>query len=168
MDRYRTFWRRFWAGFIDGLVFAPLGFVHLLILKPDRPHALVIGWLLFATMVDWAYSVCLHAYKGQTLGKMVTGVKVLDRSESRLPKLSQAITREIVYIVAGAISTARLIYVVATSQFTSIVEVETGPWAWLMYSSQIWFALEVITMLTNQKRRALHDFMAGTVVVRTA
>jgi uncharacterized RDD family membrane protein YckC len=31
----------------------------------------------------------------------------------------------------------------------------------------LWFLAEVLTMLTNDKRRALHDFIAGTVVVRT-
>jgi hypothetical protein len=31
----------------------------------------------------------------------------------------------------------------------------------------LWFLAEVLTMLTNRKRRALHDFIAGTVVVRT-
>lgn len=31
----------------------------------------------------------------------------------------------------------------------------------------LWFVAEVLTMLTNEKRRALHDFIAGTVVVRT-
>ena len=31
----------------------------------------------------------------------------------------------------------------------------------------IWFMLEIITMLLNEKRRALHDLIAGTVVVRT-
>ena len=31
----------------------------------------------------------------------------------------------------------------------------------------LWFLAEVLTMLTNEKRRALHDFIAGTVVVRT-
>jgi uncharacterized RDD family membrane protein YckC len=30
------------------------------------------------------------------------------------------------------------------------------------------FLLEIISMLTNEKRRALHDFIAGTVVVRSA
>lgn len=29
------------------------------------------------------------------------------------------------------------------------------------------FVMEVLTMLTNEKRRALHDFIGGTVVVRT-
>ena len=31
-----------------------------------------------------------------------------------------------------------------------------------------WFVLEIITMLLNKKRRALHDLIAGTVVVRTS
>lgn len=31
----------------------------------------------------------------------------------------------------------------------------------------LWYAVEVLTMLTNKKRRALHDFIGGTVVVRT-
>jgi hypothetical protein len=31
----------------------------------------------------------------------------------------------------------------------------------------LWFIAEAITMLTNEKSRALHDYIAGTVVVRT-
>lgn len=36
----------------------------------------------------------------------------------------------------------------------------------IMYSTFGWFGLEVVTMLTNNKRRALHDFIAGSVVIR--
>jgi uncharacterized RDD family membrane protein YckC len=36
----------------------------------------------------------------------------------------------------------------------------------LTYSTANWFLVEIITMLTNDKRRALHDFIAGTVVIR--
>jgi len=39
---------------------------------------------------------------------------------------------------------------------------------WLLTAlPALWFFAEVLTMLTNPKRRALHDFIAGTVVVRT-
>ena len=31
----------------------------------------------------------------------------------------------------------------------------------------IWFWSEFITMLTNKKKRALHDFIAETVVIKT-
>ena len=30
----------------------------------------------------------------------------------------------------------------------------------------IWGLLEILAMLTNRKRRAIHDFIAGTVVVK--
>jgi len=30
----------------------------------------------------------------------------------------------------------------------------------------IWIGSELLVMLTNKKRRALHDFIAGTVVIK--
>jgi hypothetical protein len=32
-------------------------------------------------------------------------------------------------------------------------------------TSAVWFALEIITMLFSKKRRALQDFIAGSVVI---
>ena len=43
----------------------------------------------------------------------------------------------------------------------------TGPFWFLMALPFLWFVAEVLTMLTNEKRRALHDFIAKTVVIRT-
>jgi uncharacterized RDD family membrane protein YckC len=40
-------------------------------------------------------------------------------------------------------------------------------WAgFVLWSSLAWWILEVATMLSHSKRRALHDFIAGTVVMR--
>jgi uncharacterized RDD family membrane protein YckC len=36
----------------------------------------------------------------------------------------------------------------------------------LMNASMLWLGLELITMLLNDKRRAIHDLIAGTAVVR--
>ena len=39
----------------------------------------------------------------------------------------------------------------------------------VMFGSMwVWSILEVTTMLINSKRRALHDFIAGTVVMRVS
>jgi uncharacterized RDD family membrane protein YckC len=48
--------------------------------------------------------------------------------------------------------------------------VRTAPGWYGMVSilMQVWIWGEFVTMLFNRKRRAVHDFMAGTVVVRTA
>jgi hypothetical protein len=36
----------------------------------------------------------------------------------------------------------------------------------LLWVGVFWMAAELVTMLTNNKRRALHDFIARSVVVR--
>ena len=38
----------------------------------------------------------------------------------------------------------------------------------LSYFLCVWLLLEYITMLFSQKRRAIHDIIAGSVVIRTA
>jgi hypothetical protein len=37
---------------------------------------------------------------------------------------------------------------------------------WFGGAMMIWALLEFITMLTNKRRRAIHDFIAGTVVIK--
>ncbi|WP_255590049.1 hypothetical protein [Marinicella meishanensis] len=32
----------------------------------------------------------------------------------------------------------------------------------------VWYWSELLVMLTNERRRALHDFIAGTVVIKKA
>lgn len=42
----------------------------------------------------------------------------------------------------------------------------TPVWAlWVLGFCMIWPWMEVATMLLNQRRRAVHDFIAGTVVI---
>lgn len=36
---------------------------------------------------------------------------------------------------------------------------------WINIANQVWTRSEVIVLLTNRKRRAIHDFIAGTIVV---
>jgi len=47
-----------------------------------------------------------------------------------------------------------------------LVELAPGWFKPVQIVQQIWIWSEFIVMLTNRKRRALHDFIAGTVVVR--
>ncbi len=40
-------------------------------------------------------------------------------------------------------------------------------WDWTIgLIGPIWFLLELLTMFTNEKGRALHDFIAGSVVCK--
>ena len=153
---------------LDALVFIPIWFVDDLLINPVRPSSIVIAWSVFSAFVCCAYNVVFHATRGQTLGKMALRVKVLDVDEGRIPTLKQALIRESVAIAFSALYTGRLIYVVLADQFTSRFQFADGEWLLVGYAGLGWSLLEVLTMLTNKRRRAVHDLMAGTVVVRTA
>jgi uncharacterized RDD family membrane protein YckC len=164
-DRYRTFWARATAGFVDVLVFIPLRIANKYVDVPQRDHVSLIFWLIFSTSVVFMYSVVMHAVFGQTIGKMAAHVKVFDVSEQRIPSLWQAALRDVGDIVVGIAWLGYLVYLVSVNQyfpghgiyslFSRVVND-----AWL-----VWFVLELATMFTNNKRRAFHDYIAGTVVV---
>ena len=95
------------------------------------------------------------------------GVKVLDLSEERIPTLRQAFIRDIGYIVLNTLSLSYLIYLVVAGRYVPGAEVTTLPGQVLVWASLGWFLLEIISMMTNDKRRAFHDYIAGTVVIRS-
>lgn len=167
--KYRTFWPRVWAGFIDGLVFLPVALVNLLAYRDGVPVLLRGTWFVASSFGFIAYVVIMHARYGQTLGKMANHVRVLDVSETRL-SARQAFMREIVPIVTTLIDVAyRLPSVMAGANPTRPAQpADLGPGFWLAFAGGFgWFIAELVTMLTNEKRRAVHDFIAGSVVVRS-
>lgn len=168
MDRYSTFGARFLAGLLDGLVFVPLTFIALYIDSPNDGAVLFLVWSAISYSSYWLYSVLFHWRTGQTLGKKALKIKVLDVSESRLPTLPQALLRDIGYIVLNTLALAYLVFLVLSSQYSDVAMVQSTPARIANWAGWCWFLLEVITMMTNQKRRALHDFIARTVVVRNA
>lgn len=152
--RYRTTVPRFWAGLVDQAVLFPskilLGFGAAWL----SPYLLI----LLQIAIDTAYSIWLHARYGQTVGKWVCKIKIVDHLTGTPISLNQAILRDSGLLVG-------LLYAVAVfkgdefdpDHLTGAAGTVAG----------VWFILEIITMLMNKKRRALHDFLAGTVVVRT-
>jgi len=165
--KYFTFWPRFWAGILDGLFLRPLEWIQTFIFAYTMSSSLRITTLVFCSTFGVVYSVWMHARFGQTLGKMLCKVIVLDVSERPL-SLRQAILRDIFSLI-----TLPILLVVEIPQVIDGVDVSTNPelspvmWV-LLSSGLIWFLIEIATMLTNHKRRALHDFIARSVVIRKA
>lgn len=126
----------------------------------------MICWSVVFYSSYWLYSVLLHARFGQTLGKMAAGVRVLNVSEERLPSLRQAFMRDVGYIVLNVTALIYVIYLILVSKYGNIADVATLPNQIIGWAGLGWFGLEVVTMLTNRKRRAFHDYIAGTVVIK--
>ncbi len=165
--KYSTFGPRFWAGFIDGLVFLPVSLLDNYLSSPVRMAWVLIAWAVFSYSAYWTYSVSLHALRGQTVGKKAQHVKVMDVSEERIPSLRQALLRDIAGVSAGICGTVYFTYVVAAHKYFGTEELlNHWPWRVLAFANLGWFVLELATMLTNSKRRAFHDLIANTVVVR--
>ena len=163
--RYHTFWRRFWAGILDGLIFLPFDWVDAKVQSINLPSSLLSLWLLVSYLAFSIYVVLMHARRGQTVGKMLTGVTVLSNRGEVPISFRQAVIRESPYIVLLLIGWA-----IVTANLLTSGDLNIPWWVYnlLTFAAFIWFALELITMLFNDKRRALHDHIAGTVVVRDA
>ena len=168
MNRYSTFLPRFIAGIVDTLVFIPIGYLDDFLLAPQRSTQVLIVWSIVSYSAFWLYSVLLHAHFGQTLGKMVMRIKVLDLSEHAIPSIRQAVLRDSGYILLNTLTLIYTIQLIFKGKYVQGSETSSMPGEVLIWASVGWFVLELVTMATNQKRRALHDFIAGTVVVRGA
>lgn len=167
MEKYQTAGRRFWAGFVDGLVFMPLGWLESWVYWSPRPAAVLISWMLISYPIYWLYSVLMHGFYGQTLGKMALNVKVVDISEAPI-SMKQAFWRDSVYVVINTIALMISIYYVLTGRLTNANPDALVPAELILgIATLLWSVGEILTCLTNKKRRALHDFIAGTVVVKT-
>ncbi len=114
------------------------------------------------------YAIFMHGYFGQTLGKMFMNVKVIKHDTETDINIKQALRRESVNLVLN-ISWVLVILVIGISvEITGSIS-ENMSYAVIGFGilAMIWGISEFITMLFNDKRRAIHDYIGKTVVVRT-
>ncbi len=164
-EKYRTGLKRLWAAIVDGIIFMPLLLVEQWIYKTTDNVSTLFIWATFVSFAPLIYSIILHYKNGQTIGKWVAGVKVLDISETRKITLRQSIYRDSFYLVVALVGLIYYSFLLAHSDdkqniLSDYSTFSDNPAFW-------WTLIELITMLTNSKRRALHDFIAKSIVVRT-
>ena len=172
---YAGFWKRFGAAIVDMLVFIPFMVVFhftqgLSILSAMA--TIVVSSLLFS-----AYTVYFHYKFGATLGKMAVGIKITFPDGSKIG-LKQALLRSSVDL--GFAFFMVLAQVIAIKNADPDIYLNAGFMARAEYImplfpvwygvvsavSQIWFWSEFLVLLFNKRKRAIHDFIAGTVVIK--
>ncbi|MFI4962891.1 MAG: RDD family protein [Legionellales bacterium] len=167
--KYRTFWRRLWAGAIDSTVFWPLSFVYKWVWTTfqDRP-VLLLFWFIFSSTAFHIYSIIFHGIYGQTLGKMAVNVKAFDISGNKLTML-QAFRRDMIPLFLFSISLAidgpKILHGIYP-QNPAFLKINFFFFLTLL-TGMGWYLAELVTMFTNNKRRAIHDYIAGSVVIKT-
>ena len=147
--RYKTVIPRFGASLIDGALFLLL---YLLIDTTTSYGDHYIAWV--STPIWLCYSVFFHGRFGQTPGKMVANVKVVDiNDENNVIGFYKAVLRDIAW--------ASVVLLETILHFVYQVNVETT----VTMLSGAWMIAEIITLFSNPKQRAIHDFIASSVVI---
>lgn len=172
---YAGFWRRFGAFWIDFLCFTPLiGFNFWM----DSHFRLFQIWNFIPGLLIglWFYVYLVKRYGG-TPGKLLLNMRIVKIDGAPVGYKEALLRYSVLFTLTVASSVAM---VMATLNMTdaeyfalawdekAVRLSELAPtWnSWVSVLTNVWIWAEFVVMLTNKKRRAPHDFMAGTAVVR--
>lgn len=174
MKAQATFSERFFAGCFDALLFLPFSFTIAYLGGESKTLAF---WLVipsgFAFML---YTVYCHARYGQTLGKRAMGISVVLLSGEPMDWRAAWLRSSVdgVFCLVSVYGSFVAVSTMSDSDYygaTTMVRLERlsahqPVWtAWAEPLAVIWFWSEVVVMLCNAQRRALHDYLAGTMVI---
>jgi uncharacterized RDD family membrane protein YckC len=164
-------WARFASLILDGLLWMPvaLGASYAASRSP------VWGTILFpAALVSFVvYQVGFHARFGATVGKMILRIRVV-RTDFSAIDLNVALRRsfvDAVFRLGLAIVSVQVLRSLGPVPVDSLMELVKAlqankSYAALSNMESLWTLSEVATCLFNRQRRALHDLIAGTLVVK--
>ena len=159
---YAGFWKRFGASLVDSFVLFPFGMILIFHASNFVSSAIVVT--VVSSSFFAAYTVLLHYRYGATVGKMVTDIKVTLPNGSPIG-IKEAFLRSCVELGLSIMTMFAEVSAISNAdseQYRSLIPtwhetVETICW--------IWFWSEVVVLLFNERKRAIHDFIAGTVVI---
>lgn len=172
-NKYQTFWKRFWAYFIDVLIF---NIVMYVLLHFVRDNNLLDATTFLAVMgAVWvSYRVIMHNQYGQTIGKKVTNLLVVHKNESFLLTLKESFIRESVSVLIAILSVLCFIFrqkVINSDSILAIPDEYSEHYKIFFITSAcaliIVLVIAVISTLINEKHRGLHDKIGNAVVIRS-
>lgn len=171
---YAGFWKRFCAAISDMIVYISVAYAFYHIQSINIDIAIVASVILASFFP--IYSFYFNLKYGGTLGKLAVGIRVTKPNGKRIGA-REALLRSIVdiayglffaifqiyailqadsetYLTAGYIDRTRLLLPLYPD-FSKYTQLLSDGWYWS----------EMIVLLLNKRKRALHDFIAGTVVI---
>jgi uncharacterized RDD family membrane protein YckC len=174
---YVGFWLRLAAYAIDIAIVLPLALLTKNVIYISR--SAYLADLIVGTLIAILFEVYLVKRFGGSPGKIILKIRIAKLDGSPVGYREACIRYSVLFLFNLLTSAALLMslfnmtdveYGAFAAAKTSIRSLEASTPVWygpLQLAGAIWVYSEFIVLLTNKKRRALHDFMAGTVVVRT-
>lgn len=166
---YSTFWQRFGAAIIDGLVLSPIAIVDYFNKWTWKSMPL----LILTIIIGLAYKPFMESRYYATLGKMAMNLTIVN-SEFRTPAIRNIVLRSIFDITTRILTGVTAILTFMSSEFEDIRSAVaynnlSNSLTGATYIAVIMFLItlaDAIVLLADPYRRALHDKIAKTVVIR--
>jgi uncharacterized RDD family membrane protein YckC len=174
---YGGFWIRLVALLLDGLVLLPVVFFVNL---PSGGRATVITSGVAALVIVWGYSIGLTAHWGCTLGKAALGLRVVRPDGFRIG-WGRALRRDSVFLALGLVSLILDVWqstpaafsdrprgIVTVSAAADDSSMQWGATVVVAYvvAYWLWLVVDSLFLIVSKRKRAAHDIIGGTVVVR--
>ena len=172
---YAGFWRRFGAFWIDFLVFLPL--FPIVYFGESLTRLFQLFWFLPGLLIGLWFHVYLVQRYGGTPGKLLLRMRITMVDGSPVTTRAAFLRYVVLFVLAELMVLGNIVatFRMSDAEFFSLGLMErterlaqlAPAWYGLVnVLMQIWIWSEFVTMLFNKKRRAIHDLMAGTVVIK--
>lgn len=171
---YAGFWKRFGAYWLDFIILVPL--MYFTIWGSDQSRLFFLYYLVPGIIFGVWYHAYLVKRYGGTPGKLLLKIKIIKFDGTPAGYREALLRYSVMFVFAVVMSSAQLFVTLNMSdelyysfewmERTKFINENMPGW----YSTvtillNVWIWSEFIVMLTNRRRRALHDYIAGTVVV---
>jgi uncharacterized RDD family membrane protein YckC len=173
---YAGFWRRLAALLLDGLLITPVGLLTVYLYSYGATSYLIV--FLPAQLFWFWYSVYLVKDYGGTPGKLLMEIQIIKINGANAG-WKEAVLRESVMLVLSLYSgivTAVALFNMDGDHYDSLGWLDKQVYvasifpalsAIHMWFDKFWIWGELIVLLMNKRKRAIHDYIAGTVIVKT-
>jgi len=174
---YAGFWRRFGAIWLDFLFLLPLTLAVFWLSGQFRLFYAV--YFIPSICIGIFYSIYLVKRFGGTPGKVVAGLRIVKVDGAPIT-YREALLRflpEFVFNITMTVGLILATFAMTDAEYTSLAFLKRSQRLVALAPSwfhpaqifqNIWIWSEFLVLLTNKRRRALHDFIAGTVVILRA
>jgi len=172
--RYAGFWPRLGSLLLDVIILLPL--TALVVWGKSINRLFDVYYFVPGILFGLFYNVYLVRHYGGTPGKLIVRIRIrkLDGEPVGYHEAFLRYLPDFIFTVLISVTLLFPLFHISDDKYLSLTfternkyVVESAP-SWLKPVQDIqaiWFWGELIVLLTNRKRRALHDFIAGTVVV---
>lgn len=173
---YAGFWTRLGSLLLDFLIVLPYVFL-VLYLNGISKYAYYFTFFPGLIFHFW-FSIYLVKKYGGTPGKLIVGIKIIKLDGTDVT-WREAILRQIVAFILTIFASIITIYALSMADgeyYESLGWLQKQQYIFGLtpilfkfytWTNNIWVYSELFVLLFNKRRRALHDFIADTVIVKT-